>query len=194
MKRWNRLKEHRNTYEAKETKEDESNHTIVASLPWYCEWCWNKLVKAVRDNKQRYDKNTWKPYKVMCFVCPVWLKSKDYPFTPLTLYREMNKPNIEELVNRYDALPYKEKVKRLIKGEKKAFKEMYNLNLTNKMISHISGIPYNTLIHLSDLKEDDSIRRYYEILKRQDFWKWVADSVKNLNRDNLRISPNTNKD
>jgi uncharacterized protein (DUF1919 family) len=85
----------------------------------------------------------------------------------------MKKPTIEELVNRYDILPYKEKISRMIKGEKKAFYELYGLRLTNHMISAISGIKYNTLTHLNELKEDDSLRKYYEILRRCDFGKWV---------------------
>lgn len=62
----------------------------------------------------------------------------------------------------------------LMKNIKEDFKSQTWLTLTNQMISTVSWIAYNSLIKFSEIKNDYTAKRYYDILKPLNFTKYVS--------------------
>jgi len=85
--------------------------------------------------------------------------------------------NIKKELLKYEQAPTLEKVKQLIKNEKKAFNQLFWLRLTNKMITLVSWIGYWSLVHL-DLVSELTLRKYLEILRNCDFGDLVAQKYK----------------
>jgi hypothetical protein len=67
----------------------------------------------------------------------------------------------------------KERLLNLIKNTKEDFKSQTWLTLTNQMIATVSWIAYISLIKFSEIKNDYTAKRYYDILKKINFEKFI---------------------
>ena len=61
-----------------------------------------------------------------------------------------------------------EKIEKILSNEKKEFKILFWMTLTNKMVSYMTGIPKSTIDNLSNFK-DKALENYYFHIKAVDF-------------------------